>query len=273
VLEANREVLRLFELKNEQEYTAHFFELSPEYQPDGRLSIEKIKEIIKTSFDSGRVSFGWLHQTLDKKQIPCEKTFVPVTIEGKKMVISYTRDLREINNALSMVKHLEKLAYMDPLTGAYNRRYFMEKAEEAMQENIKDKQPFSAIMADIDFFKLVNDTYGHNIGDEVLQVLVKRMQGVLSNILVARYGGEEFVILLPKTCSKDAVNIAWRLQENITSTKFALSDGIKIPITVSFGVSSITDEISNLSEILKSADKALYKAKASGRNTVVSYES
>ncbi|MCL2564240.1 MAG: sensor domain-containing diguanylate cyclase [Defluviitaleaceae bacterium] len=272
ILEVNREALRLFELKNKQEYIDRFFELSPEYQPDGRLSVEKIKELIEASFENGRMNFGWLHQTLGGKLIHCEKTFEPVTLEGRKMIISYTRDLREINNALEMVDYLKKLAYMDPLTGAYNRRYFMEEADKALHATIEAGQELSLIMVDIDFFKVVNDTYGHDIGDEVLKILVKRMQRVLHNILIARYGGEEFVILLPNISNKNAIDIAWRVQKNITSTKFSVSGGIKIPITASFGVSSLIeiDGILSLSDILKNADKALYQAKASGRNTVVS---
>jgi len=272
ILEANREIANLFGINDKREFMNNFYIFSPEYQPDGRLSKEKMYEIIKTAFDLGKMNFGWMHQTLDGKPIPCEKTLELVELDGAKLMISYTRDLREINHALSMVEHLKKLAYIDPLTGAHNRRYFMDEAEVALKESIAANLPFSLIMADIDFFKAVNDTYGHDVGDEILQILVKRMQHVLREMPVARYGGEEFVVLLPNVNSNSAQEIAWRIQKNIVGSKFKVSNGVEIAITASFGVASKTDVNVSLLDILKSSDQALYQAKASGRNRVVTYK-
>jgi len=274
IIEANQEVVNLFGLSNKQQYIDNFPALSPEFQPDGRLSSEKMFEVVRDAFELGRNRVAWMHQTISGEEVPCEITMVSVMQGEQNLMISYINDLREINAKLSMIQRLEHLAYIDPLTEAFNRRYFMEHAELSLQENIADSKPFSLIMADIDFFKNVNDTYGHDIGDEVLKILVSRFKGVLRDAIVARYGGEEFVILLPDTANKNAIDIAWRLQKNIADSKFRIINKdkeIKIAVTSSFGVASYDNSSTNLSSILKNADVALYQAKANGRNTVAAF--
>ena len=275
IMEVNQEVVHLFEVEDKQEYIDRFTELSPTYQPDGRLSKEKMKEAVKTASEMGKLKLGWMHKTLGGKPIPCEVAMERVALDEDELIITYIRDLREINHALSLVGHLEKLAYVDPLTGAHNRRYFMEEAEQQLQKSMISGRPFSIVMTDIDFFKSVNDTYGHGVGDEVLKILVARMRGVLRDAVVARYGGEEFVVLLPGVSNEDAAEIAWRMQRNIEASTFRVPAGnseedLAIQITSSFGVASKTQRSATIQAILNNADKALYKAKESGRNTVVS---
>jgi len=273
LIEASNEVINLFELSDKQEYFDRFMELSPTYQPDGRLSAEKMFEVVHLAFEMGRLTTPWLHQTLSGSPIPVELTLVRVQHGEQNLMISYLRDLREVNNTMEMVKHLETLAYIDPLTGAFNRRYFMEQAEQKLHYSHESGDSFSLIMADIDFFKKVNDTYGHDVGDEVLKILVQRLKHVLRDVVVARYGGEEFIILLPGVNAEHAEEIAWRLHKNITATEFKIagSEQISIPITSSFGIASLENSGQNLASILKNADIALYEAKAAGRNTVVAH--
>ena len=272
ILEVNKEVLGLYELEDKQHFIDFYVELSPAYQPDGRLSIEKKYEAIRAAFDTGeRTRVGWMYQTLSGTQIPCEVILEPVVLNGNEIVICYVSDLREINSALSMVEHLEQLAYVDPLTGAHNRRYFMEVAEEMLLENTSNGEPFSIIMADIDFFKQVNDMYGHDIGDEVLKILVARMRHILRDMVVARYGGEEFIIILPGVDEEAATQIGWRLQRNVTASKFNVPNTDDIAVTASFGVASWTKDCVELADIIKMADKALYRAKATGRNKVSAF--
>jgi len=268
ILEVNQRVQELFGLENKQEYIDRFFELLPEYQPDGRDSVEKIKEILKLAFEVGSAHFEWMHCDFAGELIPCEITFEQVELQDRRLVLGYTRDLRELKGVMSMKEHLEHLAFTDSLTGIYNRRYFMETAEADLRESDDRNQDFSLLMLDIDYFKDVNDKYGHLIGDEVLKVLSKRIKYALrSSSVVARYGGEEFVVMLKETNAVNAVKTAWRINNAVNSSNFFV-EGIEIPVTVSIGVAAKTEKGLRLAHILKNADDALYRAKESGRNTV-----
>jgi len=272
VLEVNQEMLKLFEVTDRQTYISRFFDFSPRYQPDGRLSREKMMEKTKLALEAGKAYFEWMHQTLDGKSIPCEIKVMRVSLDGKNLMIGYTRDLREINEAVSMVKQLEKLAFTDTLTGARNRRYFTETAERELYSCVNEGRDFSLILFDIDHFKRVNDTYGHDIGDEVLKIVVARTCHALKRgTLVARYGGEEFIILLPGVSHENAVKAAWQVQKRIEETPFVV-EGLEVRVTVSLGVASRTADCAALPDIVKNSDRALYHAKETGRNKVVSYE-
>ncbi len=152
----------------------------------------------------------------------------------------------------------------DSLTGIGNRRYFHQKIEEEIQHAQRYKHSFSLIMLDIDFFKQVNDKYGHSVGDEVLIEYTKLISSLLrKGDIFSRFGGEEFMIILPYASKNQAQKIAEKLR-----TEIELSQKI-IPITMSFGVVEyVAGEDSEF--ILKRVDDALYKAKDSGRNIVVS---
>jgi len=272
VLEVNKEMLKLLGLADAGAFIDCFLDFSPTYQPDGRLSGEKLAEKTRLAIETGRSHFEWMHQTLDGKTIPCEKTIVPVTIEGKKMLIAYTRDLREINHVVAMVKQLETLAFTDALTGARNRRYFNEAAERELRLCASEERGFALVMFDIDHFKRVNDTYGHDVGDEVLKIVVARTCHTLKkDTLVARYGGEEFIVMLTGISRANAVKIAEQIRKRIGETPF-MTSGPEITVTVSLGVASKAAGFSALQDIVKNADRALYQAKGTGRNKVVSFD-
>ena len=272
VLEVNQEMITLLELADKRDFISNFLGFSPTYQPDGRLSGEKFIEKSRLAIEAGKSHFEWLHQTLGGKPIPCEKTVVPVFLDGKKMLIVYTRDLREINAAVSMVKQLETLAFTDALTGARNRRYFNETAERELQMRAGGGREFAIVLFDIDHFKRVNDTYGHDIGDEVLKIVVARTCHALKkDTLVARYGGEEFIVMFTDVSHANVVKIAEQVRKRIERTPF-LANGLEISITVSLGVAWKTADCAALHDIVKNADRALYNAKEIGRNRVVSFE-
>ena len=273
ILEANHEAVALFGVTDGQEYIDKFMELSPKYQPDGRLSSEKMLEKLKSCFETGNAHFEWMHQTLDsKRQIPCEVNLKYVILDGKNLAIAFARDLREINNAVSMVKQLEKVAFTDALTGTRNRRYFMDAAEKELGACIEKSLPYSLIMIDIDYFKKINDTYGHPVGDEVLKIVVARLYNSLKrDTLVARYGGEEFVVVLPEVSHENVFKTAQRIRNSIEASAFMIGY-LEIRVTISLGVASKTAQSTTLSEIINNADNALYQAKEAGRNMVVYYD-
>ena len=168
---------------------------------------------------------------------------------------------------------LETIAYIDPLTGAFNRRYFMKTATSVLNACIKENSEFAIIAMDLDHFKAVNDTYGHNVGDEVLKIAVARACHIMaSGTLLARFGGEEFIIMVTDAKKKCLLGLAWRIQKNLTSSPFKIGD-LSINVTASFGIASKDDSTTSLQEIIDNSDKALYQAKNAGRNTVVYYES
>ena len=173
----------------------------------------------------------------------------------------------------TMHTKLEKAALVDPLTKAFNRRYFMQAAAATLSTCIKEKRDFSIIMIDLDHFKAVNDTYGHSVGDEVLKIAVARVQNTLSReTVVARYGGEEFIVMIANMDRDEVEKLAWRIRSGLTATPFHIGD-LNIIVKASFGIASKEPNITKLSEIIDNSDTALYKAKAAGRDTVVYYTS
>lgn len=163
-----------------------------------------------------------------------------------------------------------ELAITDDLTGLHNRRYLDRKIGPLFSEAKESDRPLACMLLDIDRFKSINDTYGHDAGDEVLRAFADRMRLHTRTIdVVARYGGEEIVIVLPSADLKDAQTIAERIRERIEQTPFLIQRGsLGIRVTVSIGVAIREATDQSPSEMLKRADLALYRAKSAGRNRV-----
>ncbi|MDR1686270.1 MAG: GGDEF domain-containing protein [Desulfovibrio sp.] len=175
--------------------------------------------------------------------------------------------------ALSL-RNAERFAVMraraeyDSLTGIYNRRHFEELLEDEMQRLSRHGRPLSVLMADVDHFKRVNDTWGHKTGDAVLREIAALLtDGIRGTDCCARYGGEEFVILLPYTDAEEAASLAERIRKRTEENFFTAEGGVPLQLTISFGVSGIgpMDALSR-EELLSAADGALYAAKRQGRN-------
>lgn len=160
------------------------------------------------------------------------------------------------------------MAITDKLTGLYNRHYLDAHLHNMVNNAIANKKPLSLLIMDMDHFKMVNDTYGHHVGDEVLQQLSKRIiDSVRSSDLAARIGGEEFVILMPETEAKAAYGLAERIRAFVERTPFVVSHEVgQISKTISIGLSSINLMGDNAADLIKRADASLYEAKNSGRN-------
>jgi diguanylate cyclase (GGDEF)-like protein len=186
--------------------------------------------------------------------------------------LKLTRD--QLKTALEEQKKLsqklEKLATIDSLTEIPNRRYFLDLANKELQRTQRYGQEFSLLMLDLDYFKNVNDTYGHAAGDEVLIQMTKTTTNCLRNVdIFGRLGGEEFAILLPQTCKQQAEYVAERIRKNVAETSVETPDAL-ITITLSIGITIYQKEDQKIEDILKRADQALYEAKAQGRNRVIS---
>ncbi|WP_042693965.1 PleD family two-component system response regulator [Azospirillum sp. B506] len=163
------------------------------------------------------------------------------------------------------------MALTDSLTGVFNRRYVNAHLPRLLERAIDSHKPVSVLMFDIDHFKVVNDTYGHAIGDEVLREVSARASRNLRTFdLVARLGGEEFIVILPDTDGEAALIVAERLRSRIADIPFAVSsDRGEINVTVSIGI-SVGGRLGDTAEgLVRRADEALYEAKRSGRNCVI----
>lgn len=165
-------------------------------------------------------------------------------------------------------KELTYQARTDPLTGTLNRRGYQELAERELLKASRSGRPFAVLVADIDHFKRLNDTYGHAAGDMVLQYFCALLNRVLRQTdILARLGGEEFVIMLPETPPLEAMDVAERLRRTVQDTPMTFQE-FMIPITVSIGVAHFPDASDSLDGLQAFADSALYRAKKSGRNSV-----
>lgn len=173
---------------------------------------------------------------------------------------------------ISQMKALEREAWTDPLTRVANRGHFLEMAQQEFARCRRYGHPVSVWMLDIDYFKVVNDTYGHHAGDVALQSVVSTSQHVLRDWdILGRMGGEEFAVLLPETEAEQAVLVAERLRNIFATSRIPLDEGASTRITVSIGIATAHDD-DDLERLLKRADLALYAAKRTGRDKVCTDE-
>lgn len=190
----------------------------------------------------------------------------------KKITYIMALEIRNLINELQQDKEKFKdMAYKDALTGIYNRRFFFEEVKIIIEQSNRSKVPICIAMYDIDFFKKVNDTYGHDMGDLVLKDFANIIQNsIRKSDIPARIGGEEFAILFYNTDIESAFKVADRLRINFQNSEHTLN-GITIKCTCSGGLYKIKED-DNIDTSLKKADEALYIAKQTSRNKVVIYE-
>ena len=163
------------------------------------------------------------------------------------------------------------MAITDALTGLHNRHYMESHLAALAQQAASRGKPLALMMLDIDFFKAINDNYGHDAGDDVLREFAVRIRKSIRGIdLACRYGGEEFVIVMPETDLHVAGMVAERMRRAIAGETFAVNKGAKrIEVTISIGLSTLERKGESVADLLKRADTALYRAKHDGRNRVV----
>lgn len=172
--------------------------------------------------------------------------------------------------------YLFEMATVDALSQLYVRRYFEGRVEDEIRRARRHPFVFSILMLDIDFFKKVNDTYGHLVGDEVIQAVANTLKAQLRQgiDLPARYGGEEMVVMLAYTGQKDALKVAERIRQSIADLHFdVMASTRQAPhVTISIGAAAYPEHAADLRGLLECADQALYQAKSSGRNQVCGYQ-
>ena len=180
-------------------------------------------------------------------------------------------ELQKLIKELEVSKEeLKLLASTDSMTKLYNRRYFMEVSEHILNLKKRNNTDLAVMMLDIDYFKKINDTYGHQVGDDVIIAFSEILkESTRKSDIICRWGGEEFVILFPETNAEVLIKIAEKIRKIIANKVLKIDNVNDIGITVSIGVSEV-DDLSIKDSIIQ-ADKALYEAKQSGRNKVCIY--
>jgi two-component system, cell cycle response regulator len=190
--------------------------------------------------------------------------------ELKARVSTQIRRYRYTERLRASVKASIEMAITDPLTGLYNRRYLETHLNHLIEHYINRGKALSVVAVDVDFFKAINDSYGHDIGDKALQELAVRLKANTRSVdLCCRVGGEEFIMVLPNTAPDLSSRIAERLRKSVASKSFECGNGQPVPVTISVGVASLNGAEDTLEKLLKRADQALYSAKHQGRNRVV----
>ncbi|PIW25811.1 MAG: sensor domain-containing diguanylate cyclase [Rhodospirillales bacterium CG15_BIG_FIL_POST_REV_8_21_14_020_66_15] len=200
----------------------------------------------------------------DGSEFPAEISISKISVAGSEEVCAVVRDISE---RAKLIDELRLRATTDPLTGLANRRHLMERGTEILNLAKRHGHPFSLLMIDIDHFKSINDTYGHDGGDNVLRHFASLLTELArATDVPGRFGGEEFIVLLPETGRPGASNLARRISKRIAGASVA--DGDPTPYTVSVGGASHAND-RDFEAMLKRADTALYAAKRSGRNRLV----
>ena len=221
---------------------------------DGKLFVEDLASRNGTFCNGSRCSH---HELQDGDKLQLGKTTI--------LKFSYHDDLEE-----NFQKQMLESALTDGLTGAYNKRYFMERLDSEIKFSLRHNVNLALMIMDLDKFKAVNDTYGHLAGDTVLSKFSELMhQSIRNEDVFARYGGEEFAIITRAIARADVYLFADRLR-HATSQLVIMSDGIQIPVTVSIGLASLPeDQATSPTDLIRVADSMLYEAKRAGRNRVV----
>jgi two-component system, cell cycle response regulator len=196
---------------------------------------------------------------------PIDKNELLARVRSQVRKRRYSERLRD-NVQMSI-----EMAITDALTGLFNRRYMESHLGTLIEQAIGRGKPLSALVLDIDYFKSVNDTHGHDAGDDVLREFALRIRRSIRGIdLACRYGGEEFVVIMPETDMAVASMVAERLRRRIAADPFAIQQGSRnVAVTISIGIADLRGKDDNSAAILKRADQALYRAKRDGRNRVV----
>lgn len=240
LLEKGNEALALFALKQGAQ----------DYLYKKNMNMETLRHVVSNS-----ILKVMMQTELDRQRQELENR----NVELDKLV----RELEEAR------KVLHQQATHDPLTGLFNRRRIMEELDHQFEGARRHGFPLSLCVCDIDKFKIVNDTYGHLVGDAVLERFGQIATDILRTVdVIGRYGGDEFVIVMPHTTPKKAVTGVERLRAALESYEFRADDATIFKVTSTFGIGGLTPELESTQDLFELADTALYEAKEAGRNAV-----
>ena len=248
---------------------------------DSEAILNMFKEKVQAIFNLTECSFSLLEPqgTMPAKSV--SKIFV-----GEKLLYFVAEGVAEIDRVKMLVmlnqlelflkraklyREIQELSITDGLTGAYVRRYFLERFKEEQLRSKQNNLPLSFLLIDIDNFKVYNDTYGHMAGDSILKEVAKILKLSLRQIdMCARYGGEEFCIMLPETSKEKAYAVSERIRAHVERQRLKACNE-RLHCTISIGISSYPEDAGHITNLIDKADKALYVAKAKGKNRTCAF--
>lgn len=269
LVECNDNALRLLRYSREEIASKRVFDLSPSKQADGQLTAELGRLYLQRAMAGEAPVFEWLHRDSAGRQIPCEVRLVrmpgePVLIRGS---------VTDISERQRYQREIERLAFSDELTGLPNRRLLLDRLQHAMDRELRENTLGALLFIDLDHFKTVNDSLGHQVGDGLLREVTARLaSGLRAEDTLARMGGDEFVVLLegldsnPQLAAESAAITAEKLLKSLVGTCWI--DGHELSISASIGIALHPFGSQLASDVLKQADTAMYRAKQGGRNAL-----
>jgi len=258
-------------------------DLSAPFQPGWLPSPDLLVQHVAEACEKGHVRFDWMARRLDGEEFPANITFIAIDIEGGRVAQAVIRDVTELkrqeletlrirkelesaNKELQVaMEQLQLVASTDQLTSVWNRRFFNRVITTERARAARSGNPLTLMLLDVDHFKLINDSHGHLVGDQVLIEMATLLHASLrATDYLIRWGGEEFAILTPELNDEDAAKLAERLREKVAGHLFVDN----LTLTISAGVAQLKDN-DILARWISRADNALYSAKRTGRNRVV----
>jgi diguanylate cyclase (GGDEF)-like protein/PAS domain S-box-containing protein len=265
----NQSAQEIFRLGEENVVGAHISRLIPESHR------EKHDEYVR-SFEASPIKARPMQSRVAVRGLRADGTEFPIEVTISKINVGHdvemTAVIRDISERARMIDELSKAATHDSLTDLINRRHGVELIEKEINRSIRLNHTCTIAILDIDYFKQINDEYGHNAGDQILVEFSNEMMAAVRNIdMVCRWGGEEFVVMLPETNCEQAKIWAERTRKAVEQKTTELESGEKVRITISVGIASLESNTS-IKELVRQADDALYRAKDNGRNRVEIYE-
>ena len=280
-VECNQAALNLLKMTREEFLLLPPARISPEFQPDGQRSADAAPEMIALAYSKGLHRFDWTHFNAEGGEFIVDISLMPITLKGQIMLHVMWRDITERKATAAKIQHL---AFFDFLTNLPNRRLLLDRLAQALASSARHGRYGAVILLDMDDFKTLNDTLGHDVGDQFLVEVANRLRAIVrEGDTVARLGGDEFILIV-KDLGEDAT-AAMRAESVAVKILHAVSqpyqlnlsglEGTKGPgsersysCTSSIGITLFHDNSIPAEELLKRADTSMYQAKAAGRNTL-----
>jgi diguanylate cyclase (GGDEF)-like protein len=253
---------QLLERYNEQ-YTALLIKNSSSRAISIRSAMEMERKGIEKALSSQR-NKAELLEIKNREQKSLQQSYFIIFLLASLLIVIVVVTYQFRNN-----RKMAELSITDPLSGLFNRRYIFQYLNQLIAGTSLQKGHLSIFVLDIDNFKNINDNYGHPVGDHVIEIVAELAKNTLrAEDVIGRIGGEEFLCILPRTTSVIAEKIALRMKEEISAYVFNIEQGSTFSVTISVGVSCLSQDIDNSKSLYALADKALYRAKDSGKNCV-----
>jgi len=272
IIDCNETAVELFGLVDKQDFMDRFHEFSPEFQPDGLRSGEKIRMCAEKAFIQGRSAFNWLHEMADGTPMLTETTLVRVNFKDDYVIAGFTKDLRNIKkmegNILQLESEMERI-YRDKLTGVYNVRFCNENLNRMIKTLSRSEGKLSVIMVDVDLFKDFNDKYGHSDGDKCLKTIAETLMFIASreDDFVVRGDSDEFLVVLPNTNESGARLLAGAMVQAVKNCNIPHEKDDGDRVTISVGVTTgKADRSQTADDYIKRAGRLLQLSKQGGRD-------